>query len=293
MISSMTGYGRGELSKNRLTAAAEVRSVNSRYFEVNVRLPGTLAHREIEVREIVRKKFARGKLNVSISISRAGEDDLPLKVNVPAAKAYHKLLKSLSKAVDLKEKVTLEHLLKFPEILEGNGADASDDSEWTLGRKALEAALEETGRMRDREGKELQKDLAARMKSISKELTAVEKLSAGKVEAERRRLQDRVGELLADRSLIDERRLEMEIALIADRLDVTEEIVRFRSHLVFYNQAMDGDEPAGRKLNFLVQEINREANTIGSKSSDAEIARRVVNIKEELEKIREQLQNIE
>jgi uncharacterized protein (TIGR00255 family) len=293
MISSMTGYGRGEATGNGITATAEVRSVNSRFLEVTSRLPRTIGLRENDVKELLRTRFVRGKVNVVVTVEHDAEGEVPLTVNIPAAKEYYKLLNALRKAVKIQEKVSLDHLLKFSDILELDEHVADDDHVWAVAQKALRTATDEAAAMRKREGDELKKDVAKRVKGFDAMIEKVEHISALRVPEELTRLRVRIGELVEDPNVIDNRRLELEIALLADKLDVTEECVRFRSHSKFFLEAMDADEAAGRKLNFLVQEMNREANTIGSKSSDIEIAHIVVAIKEDLEKMREQLQNIE
>jgi uncharacterized protein (TIGR00255 family) len=293
MISSMTGYGRGEVSKNRTTAVVEIRTVNSRYLEVTTRLPASLSVRENDVKEIVRKKLERGKINVSISITSASGNETPLRVNESAVRSYHKLLTSLRKSARIGGEITLDHLLKFPEVLEADGHGDHGEEEWSLAAKALARALDNTSRMRATEGAELKKDLLARLRFIGRKIDGITRRAATRVPGEKERLKARLAELLDDRSVIDGKRLELELAIYADRLDMTEEGVRFRSHLTFFRETMEKEEAPGRKLNFLVQEMNREVNTMGSKANDASISQDVVAVKEELEKIREQLQNIE
>ncbi len=293
MISSMTGYGRGEATEDRTTASAEVRSVNSRYLEVTSRLPRTLTLRENEVKELVRAKFVRGKISISLNVVHENANEVPLKINIAAAKAYYKLLNDLRKAVKIQSKVSLEHLLNFPEVLEIDEFERGDEKEWRLVKKALDAALSEAVLMRQREGGELLNDLVYRIEIINTNLTEIERIAKQRVPEERLRLTERIKELVTDQSIIDQNRLELEFALLIDKLDVTEESVRFRSHNKFFLDALKKEDGVGRKLNFLVQEMNREANTIGAKSDSSEIAHLVVAIKEELEKIREQLQNIE
>jgi uncharacterized protein (TIGR00255 family) len=292
MISSMTGYGHGEASGDGITAVAEVRSVNSRYFEVNTRLPRSLSLRENDVREIVRAKAGRGKINVVVSIERESPDGIPLRINKMAARSYIKLLNDLRKTSGIKEKVTLDHLLKFSEVIEAGELESTDEKEWTVTEKALNKALDELKLMRQKEGSELRKDLELRIQSLEGKIDLIENLSKERIPEQRTRLRERIQQLLTI-GTADENRLELEIALLADKLDVTEECVRFRSHDKFFLEALINEESAGRKLNFLVQEMNREANTVGSKAADAAIAHLIVEVKEELEKIREQLQNVE
>ncbi len=289
----MTGYGRAELSRRSMTASAEIRSVNSRYLEVATRMPRILSHREKDVKDIVRTFLTRGSVNITVKIEKESNGETPLKINTSAAKSYYKLLNELRKTVKVREQVKLEHLLTFSEILEPVDAEEVGTEEWELVEKTIKEALGQLNAMRVKEGKELAQDLAKRIQSTDGLLREIEKLASGRVPAERARLQERIGQLLEDKNIIDQHRLELEIALLADKLDITEECVRYQTHNKFFLEALQKEENPGRKLNFLVQEMNREANTIGSKANDAGIAHLVVQIKEELERIREQLQNIE
>jgi uncharacterized protein (TIGR00255 family) len=292
MIASMTGFGRGEASGGGITVSVELRTVNSRFLEVTARLPRLLSMRENDVKELIRKKISRGKVSVVANVDKDGEGAASLEINSPAARAYYRLLVQLRKTLKLKETVKLEHLLQFSEIFEQKDDSGTDEKAWGVLQESLDAALGALGEMRRAEGGELERDFRARIALLDQRLGQIEQLSAEQLPAERVRLRERVTQLL-EKTPVDEGRLEMELALMADRLDVTEECVRFKSHNKFFLEALSLPEPAGRKLNFLIQEMNREANTIGSKSSATEIAHLVVSMKEELEKIREQLQNIE
>ena len=292
MVLSMTGFGRGEVTKKGVTGSVELRSVNSRFLEVVARLPRALALRENEVKDAVRQRMSRGKVNVQVTIERETDGTIPVKLNAHTARAYATMLNQLRKTARIRETVKLEHLLQFSDIFEPVSVEAGDDLEWSVAQKALAVALDDLVTMRQNEGRELEKDFRLRIGSLERQLDKIQGLSMGQVPHERERLKTRIANMLSG-TTVDESRLEMEIALLADRLDVTEECVRFRSHLKFFLEAVGAAEPAGRKLNFLVQEINREVNTIGSKSSATEIAHIVVGVMEELEKIREQLQNIE
>ena len=292
MIASMTGFGRGEAASGGIAVAVEMRSVNSRFLEVASRLPRSLTLRENEIKELIRTKISRGKINLIVTVERQANGQLPLKVNVSAAKAYYRLLNQLKKAVKLRESVRLEHLLQFSEILEQQETEDTDDREWEVTQQAIGRALQELGNMRLKEGGQLEADFRVRVAFLTERIDQIEKLSREQVPQERARLRERISSLL-EHEPVDEGRLELEVALLADKLDVTEECVRFRSHNKFFLEVLTTGESAGRKLNFLIQEMNRETNTIGSKSSSTEIAHLVVSMKEELEKIREQLQNIE
>jgi uncharacterized protein (TIGR00255 family) len=292
MVVSMTGFGRGTASARGITVMVEMRSVNSRFLEVSARLPRSLSLRENEIRDILRKKLTRGKINLLLAVERETDGSIPVVVNPSAARAYYRLLQQVKKAVKLKESVKLQHLLQFSEIFETRSLVNTDEEEWRIAQEALESALLDLETMRSQEGRELGKDFRLRIAALEEKLGQIERLSRESIPVERTRLRERIAQLLEGETP-DEGRLEMELALLADRLDVTEECVRFRSHNKFFLEALGSSEPSGRKLNFLVQEMNREANTIGSKSSSTEIAHLVVGLKEELEKIREQLQNVE
>lgn len=293
MISSMTGFGRGEATSKGIAAVVEVRGVNSRFLEVSAKLPSSLSQHENDVKEIVRSRVSRGKVTVVATVDSAQADGVPLRINTASAKAYYRLLNDLRKTLRLREKVSLAHMLKFSEVFEPVEGTGDDDGEWKVVERALVAAVEEFNAMRRKEGNELMKDLRQRIAAIDERINTIERLSKEHLPGERERLQQRIQELLQSKAVIDANRLELEIALLADKLDVTEECVRFRSHNTLFLESLKNDDAAGRKLNFLIQEMNREANTIGAKSNDAHITHIVVGIKEELEKIREQLQNIE
>ncbi|MEK6649415.1 MAG: YicC/YloC family endoribonuclease [Bacteroidota bacterium] len=289
----MTGYGRGEASKAGVNVSVEVRSINNRHLEVITRLPRSLAQREKDIKDIIRTLVNRGSVSISVKVEKKEDASVSLRVNKAAARNIHKLLQELRTTMKMKEEVRLEHILHFSEVLEGGEENGTDEKEWTVTEQALKRALKNLNEMRAREGKELAKDLRVRVESMNRALDTVERLGAQRVPEERKRLQERVAQLVADPRVIDQNRLELELALLAERLDVTEELVRFRSHNKMFLGALGDQEAAGRKLNFVVQEMNREANTIGSKANDASIAHVVVGIKEELEKVREQIQNIE
>lgn len=299
MLISMTGFGRGEATsatdKGGLTATAEVRSVNSRFLETSVRLPRTMSEREFEVRELVRKSLERGKININVTITR-GEvaATVPLEVNEPLARGYFDLLDKLRTVTGMTAEITLRDLTGFSDIFlsDASNADAAQ-AEWKLAQEAVQKSLGALNEMRKQEGSELEKDLRMRIANLDEKVIIVEKLSLGTAEAEFAKLKQRVIELTQDVTIINKDRLDMEIALIAERLDITEEIVRFRSHIKFFLEALESPEPAGRKLNFLIQEMNREINTMGSKTNDPQVSHIVVGAKEEMEKIREQIQNVE
>lgn len=288
----MTGYGSGTATKDGISAFIEIRSVNNRFCEVTARLPKSLQTRELEIKELIRTRMNRGKINLSVSIEKDSAETLPVKVNIDMAKAYAKLLNDIRNEIGIKEEIRLDTLLNFSEVLTVPEATEQDAEEWELAQQALEEAIAQIQTMRRNEGLMITEDLNKRIDLLSEKILSIEELSSNRVQEEMLKLKSRIAELIGSEK-IDQQRLELEIALLADKLDITEECVRFRSHVKFFLDILHEEESSGRKLNFLLQEMNREANTIGSKSNHAGIAQLVVGIKDELERIREQIQNIE
>jgi len=291
MLQSMTGYGKGEAVAGEYSASAEIRSVNSRYLEVNVKLPQSLSIREMDVREMVRQQIYRGKLSVSVSLSGLQEEDA-VNVDPESVKRIIGLLKALRKYARISAPIKLEHLLIFKDVFKGGMSESASGDDWESVKSAIGSALEQLKEARRTEGQSLKSDLSERINALDSKLERIEGLSRTHVEDEKSKLRRKVEEVLNGRE-IEPTRIELEIVLLADKLDITEEVVRFRTHNKFFKELLDGEDSNGRRLNFLLQEMNREANTMGSKSFDAEMSHLVVEIKEELEKIREQVQNLE
>ncbi len=293
MLVSMTGFGRGTATVAAATATVELRSVNSRFLETSIRVPRAISFREADIQAILRDTLTRGRISVQVQLEQAAEESVALEVDVEAARGYAHLLETLRAAAGIGDTVRLEHLLTFSEVFKPvDDASVAADHAWEAVKEALKEATDNLQRMRADEGKALHTDLAQRLQSIEDELVAVEQRAPERVREARERLYDRLNEMLSDER-VNRDRLEMEMAILADRLDITEECVRLRSHIDVFRQTAAAPEPAGRKLNFLLQEMNREVNTIGSKANDAAIAHHAVGMKEELERIREQVQNIE
>jgi uncharacterized protein (TIGR00255 family) len=292
MILSMTGYGRGEVQGKSFTVITEARSVNNRFLEVSLRAPKLISVREQEIKEIARRFLSRGKVTMTVSLESENDGTASLSVNRASAKAHYQLLNQLRKTVKLRETVKLEHLLQFSEIFDVDSDEALDDEEWDVVIRSATMALQQLQEMREGEGRELSNDMLQRIDAIDSAIDFIESKSRERVPLERERLRERVQQILhADE--IDERRLELELVLLSDKLDVTEECVRLRSHIKYFRESANSKDPSGRKLGFLLQEMHREINTIGSKASDSEISQKVIGLKEEVEKIREQIQNIE
>ncbi len=292
-MNSMTGFGRGTATVGATTATVELRSVNNRFLEVSARLPRLVADREADLQTLLRGRLERGRIGVSVQLDTAGAEALPVRVNVEAARAYGALLRELADAAGIAAPVTLDHLLRFAEVLTTDApADAGADEAWQATTAAIEIAVAELVATRQQEGEALRADLEARIGALERATAEVERLAPERADDARVRLVERLERVLED-SRIQPERVEMEIALLAEKLDVTEECVRLRAHLGFFRDALAGADASGRRLNFLVQEIGREVNTVGSKASSTAIAHLAVGMKEELEKIREQVQNVE
>ncbi len=291
MLRSMTGFGRGTGHADGVEATVEIRTVNGRYAEATVRGLGPLAAHETAIQTAVKAATERGNATVHLSLDRTGGSAAELRVDTEAARAYGALLREAADAAGLGARsVTLADVLRSPDVLVP--APVEDDGRaWSAVEAALADALDRLDAMRRSEGTALHADLVARCALVEQHVEQVEARAPARLDEARHRLRDRLADLLDDEAL-DGGRLEAEVVLLADKLDVTEETVRLRSHLAQFRAALDADEPVGRRLNFLTQEIGREINTIGSKANDAEITRHAVAMKEEVEKIREQVQNV-
>jgi uncharacterized protein (TIGR00255 family) len=288
----MTGFAKVERYENGVKATVELKSVNGRFLEINCRLPKSIANKELEVREIIKKTISRGNVNVQIS-TEIDESIKPFVLNESAAVSIYRALSSLTKKLKIRNQISISDILAFPHLLLNNNETSYDtELEWSVVKKTLVAATEELDKSRLFEGKNIYKDLVKRVKKLDTLLRSIEKLSVNRVEEEREKLRTKVAQLF-ENDEIDEQRIQMEILILANKLDINEECTRLHSHIDFLRQTMGAKETVGQKISFILQEINREFNTIASKSDNAQISQIVVNAKEELERIREQIQNIE
>ncbi len=295
MIRSMTGYGRGEKNFDGRTITLELRAVNNRYLDVTVKMPRAYLFAEDALKSRVQGAVARGKLDLFVSINDTAGDRLTVTVNEALAEGYFSAMQTLLDRFGgqgLTDDRSVTSLARFPDVLNVEKAEEDTDAVTAQLLEVLELALADFNSMREREGGRLAEDILRRAGTIE-ELTALVEEKSPKTVAEYRfRLEAKMAEVLMN-TQIDEARILTEAALFADKIAVDEETVRLRSHLAQLRELLDKGGPVGRKLDFLIQEFNREANTIGSKCSDIEISRHVVDIKAEIEKIREQVQNIE
>ncbi|MBM4151276.1 MAG: YicC family protein [Ignavibacteria bacterium] len=291
-MKSMTGFAKSENNDQGINAIVEIKSVNGRYLEPSIKLPRTLSSKEIEVRDMLRKALNRGSVFVNVQVEYAeGEAKIP-SINIDKARAIHGMLQNLQKELQSDDSVNLNQVLTFSQHFIESDKDDIAELQWTVVREALKQALKSLDAVKTQEGNELSTDMLMRINTIEQSLVYVEERSKTRIPEERERLRQKLA-LLLDNDEIEEHRMNQEIIILADKLDVSEESVRLRSHIKYFRELLNDSEPIGRKLNFLTQELNREINTIGSKANDADIARIVVGMKEELERIREQAQNIE
>ncbi|HTM58363.1 MAG TPA: YicC/YloC family endoribonuclease [Candidatus Udaeobacter sp.] len=292
MIRSMTGYGSADIERDGQRLTAEVRSVNHRFCEVSVRAPKVMGLFEDQIRQLISERFSRGKFNLTITWSGAGETGEVLRLNEPVADRYVALLEQLRKRYKIDHGLDLKTLATLPDVFEWEHSALSDEETWELVKRLVLGACDNMNAMKAREGEALSKDFHARLLLIRQHLGIVSERAPLRPPEARDRLMSRLKALLGDVEM-DPIRVAQEVAMMADRLDCSEECVRLAAHLDQFRALMEGSELAGRKLNFLLQEMNREANTIGSKSNDVEITRSVIVIKEEIERLREQVQNVE
>lgn len=293
VIRSMTGYGRGEVSDGSQRVVVELRSVNHRYTDIFIKLPKSLAALEDRLRQKVGDRVFRGRVEIFVTWEEYGEKERSVKVNLPLAAAYWQALRELQQRLGLAESPRLENLLALPELFAQQEEEVDLEAAWSLLAQAGNKALDELIAMRGTEGGKLVEDIIHRIGRIEHFIERIEGRAPEILNDYRRRLRERITELLGGEAPVDEGRLELEVALFADRSNATEEVVRLESHLRQMRDVLRDEAVVGRKLDFLLQEMNREINTIGSKANDAETARLVVEVKSELEKIREQMQNVE
>ena len=288
MIKSMTGFGKASQELSDKTINIEIRSLNSKSADISLRLSSGLRNYELELRNEISKQLERGKIDLSIFIE-SKKAEMPVEINIELAKAYHKQLKNL--ALELNEPIAnaLQQVLKFPDVLK-NERKETDENEWKLIKQCLNSALEELNNFRDIEGLSLKKDFEIRISKINTCLEEIKTLDLIRINAIKNRIRNNIEEVIG-KSNLDENRFEQELIYYIEKLDINEEKVRLKTHLDYFIETCN-EKSAGRKLNFISQEIGREINTIGSKANDAQIQKLVVLMKDELEKIKEQANNV-
>ena len=292
MIKSMTGFGRAQGSFEHFNITIEIKSVNHRYFEFSCKVPRLYSFLEDKLKSAVSAKVSRGKVECYVTIEAIADDSVVVEINEPLARGYVNAIQSLSGEFSLKNDLSAPILARFPDIFNITKNEVNEEELLENVLSVLNDALDGFINMRTVEGAKLKEDVLSRADFILENVSYVEERSPETVKEYNDKLLERMRDVLGD-TQVDEARLLTEAAIYADKIAVAEETVRLRSHIDQLRTMMESEEAIGRKLDFLVQEINREANTIGSKAQDVEIAKRVINIKAEVEKIREQIQNIE
>lgn len=293
MITSMTGFGRGEAAEDGYQVTVELKSLNSRYLDISLKLPAHVQSKEFDLKSMVQDSMSRGKLLVNVNVDLSGSGIPSVRYRPELVKTYSKMLEEIRFHAGLTKPPTLADLLTFQDLwIPQEPESVNTELIWRCLQGAMREALENLQQMRQKEGQELRRDLMVQIEGIGMLVDKVEKLAEKRLPEVRERFRARLNKWMQD-STWDPSRMEMEIVLLADKMDVNEEIVRLKSHIKFFLEALDASEAVGRRLNFLCQEINRELNTIGSKAGDSEIAQDMVIAKEKLEQIREQVQNIE
>ncbi len=290
----MTGYGRGDCSQDGFKIAVELSSVNRKQTEISVNLPREMEMLEAQIRDVIHRRIARGRVTARVSVhAGAGKASARMHLNVPLAKAYARELTRLAKQLKLPGPVTLDQLARAPGVLQTDEELAVEEDFWPAVETALKKALSQMIQMREREGAHLAQDLAKRIAVMRQSAAHVQKHAPTVAERYRQQLVDRIKSAGLEAPGTDDERLLKEVVYFADRSDISEELTRLQSHFQQFEDGRKSKEPVGRMLDFLAQEINREVNTIGSKANDSLISREVVTLKAELEKFREQAQNVE
>lgn len=299
MVKSMTGFGRGEYEDDNFSITVEMKAVNHRYNEVSIRLPRFMNPVEDRIRKIILKTISRGRVDVFINADYTTSDNATLKVDKKLAAAYHQALLDIAEAIgaekiNMNEAVEVMNIARFEDVINVKEGFFDVESVWPKIQIAVQQAIDNMVAMREAEGNNIYGDFIYRADLIAEKLAMIEERSGMIVDEYQSRLTERINNILAEHDVtIDPERLLQEVAIFADRANVTEEIVRLKSHIKQFKIILESDKPVGRKLDFLIQEFNREANTIASKANDYTLAQIVVEIKAEIEKIREQIQNIE
>lgn len=291
MIKSMTGYGRGQVLIHNKGILVEIKSVNHRYFDFSCRVPRMYGFLEGKLKSAVSSFVSRGKIDVFVSIDLTESETLAVKLNTNLLESYLRVFNQLKNDYNIVDDASVMGVCKIPDVCIIEKEQIDEESIWNDVNEALQLAAESFLKMRIQEGSRLYQDLVARGEYILQQVEKIDNESPRIEEEYTKRLTDRITQMMGNS--IDEGRILTEVAIFCEKISITEEIVRLRSHFSQYFSMLLSDDPIGRKLDFLIQEMNREINTIGSKSSDVEITRTVVDIKSEIEKIREQIQNIE
>lgn len=295
MIRSMTAFGRARATVDGKDITVEIKSVNNRFFDCSVKLPRAFSFLEEKIKpHLQAHSISRGKVDVFVSIDVVDTPDINIAIDEGYAKQYISALRQLGEKFDLRDDISIMRVAQNKEIFIETKSEDDIEKDWQALASVLDVAIEKFLEARRREGENIECDLIGKINSISRNVDEIDALSANDTRTYRQKLEEKLRDMLSDNRIVfDENRILTECAIFADKIAIDEELVRLRSHFDGFRSILESDEPVGRRLDFLVQELNREINTIGSKSSNADITRKVVDVKCEIEKIREQIQNIE
>ena len=291
MIKSMTGYGKGNISENLRNYQVEIKSVNHRYLDISVKMPRVLSYLEEDVKKVILSKVKRGKIDVFVTFENSSTEGKEIKINNEIAKMYINQLKQLAEEENILANIEVTEISKYPDVL--SVQNTQDDEQ--IKKELIEAttiATDKLVRMRQVEGSKMAEDLLKRIEKINQKIEKISELSTGLIEEYVVKLENRIKEILKNQE-IDESRLAQEVVIYADKCSIEEEVTRLKSHISQFKELINSDDAVGKKLDFIIQEMNRETNTIGSKANNLEITNGVIDIKTEIENIREQVQNIE
>jgi len=288
----MTGFGRSEIKNGRFEITVEIRSLNNRYLDIGIRLPKSLNTYEYLLKELIKKKILRGKLTVLVNFKSLALENGSFQINQETVKFYHQLLEKIKDQTGINDEIKLNHLLQFKELIEPEDTSSQDEEAEQILKETFDEALKNLDAMRKQEADNICKDIYSRLEVIKSTLSSISAKAKNSSKLELDKLYSRLQERIS-KNEVDRDRLELELAIIADRVDVTEECIRLSSHLDLFKNVLDTKKEVGKQLTFLLQEMHRETNTIGSKTSDISISHEMIHLKEEIEKIREQIQNLE
>ena len=291
MIKSMTGYGKGNISENLRNYQVEIKSVNHRYLDISVKMPRVLSYLEEDVKKVISSKVKRGKIDVFVTFENSSTEGKEIKINNEIAKMYINQLKQLAEEENILANIEVTEISKYPDVL--SVQNTQDDEQ--IKKELIEAttiATDKLVQMRQVEGSKMAEDLLKRIEKINQKIEKISELSTGLIEEYVVKFENRIKEILKNQE-IDESRLAQEVVIYADKCSIEEEVTRLKSHISQFKELINSDDAVGKKLDFIIQEMNRETNTIGSKANNLEITNGVIDIKTEIENIREQVQNIE
>ena len=291
MLVSMTGFGQGEASNKTSRVAVEIRTVNHRYFDISIKAPKSLSRREHEIKDLVKNKINRGRISITVS-TETDQPEYDVRINVPLVEQYVSQLQEFAAKHSLEVDLNINTLATLPEVFHLQEHGRTDEGLWPLVKKSLGQAVSACSKMRQEEGKSLEADIRPRITAINRLIKKVEKRAPKVVTHHSSALKERLGKIMAG-ARVDRERLLTEVAMLADRLDFTEEVIRLKSHMSQIMACLDEGGAVAKKLTYLLQEVHRESTTVASKASDAEVVEHMVSLREQSERLREQVQNLE